>query len=145
MPFKRILCPIDFADSSIAALEYALQLAEEADAQLTLLHAIELPPELDEFLPIDTDVPQLRSAAEAARRARLEALVPQDARAYCTIDTRVVEGKVYRRILEVAAETAADLIVMGVQGRGAVDVAVFGSNTHSVVRGAVCPVLTVRT
>jgi nucleotide-binding universal stress UspA family protein len=145
MPFKRIVCPIDFADSSLKALEYALRLAEEADAQLTLLHAIELPPELHEFLPMGTDVATMRSAAERARHARLEALVPQDARTYCTIATRVTEGKVYRQILDGAAETAADLIVMGVHGRGAVDVAVFGSNTQAVVRTAVCPVLTVRT
>jgi len=145
MPFKRILCPVDFAESSIRAFEYALQLAQEADAQLTLLHAIELPPELHEVLPMGTDVAGMRWAAEGARRARLETLVPQSARAYCTIHTRVVEGKVYSQILESAAEIGADLIVMGVQGRGAVDVAVFGSNTQAVVRRALCPVLTVRT
>jgi nucleotide-binding universal stress UspA family protein len=145
VPFKRILCPVDFADSSSRALEYALQLAEEADAHLTLLHALELPPDLHELLPLTVDVPGLRSTAAAARHTRLEALVPQGARSYCTIDIRVVEGKAYRQILNLASETAADLIVMGVHGRGAVDVAVFGSNTQSVLRGAVCAVLTVRT
>jgi nucleotide-binding universal stress UspA family protein len=145
MPFKRMLCPIDFGDSSIAALEYALHLAEEADGRLTLLHAIELPPELHELLPIDTAVVQMRSAAERTCRARLEALIPEGARTYCTIETRVVEGKAHREILAAAAAIDADLIVMGVHGRGAIDVAVFGSNTQSVVRSALCPVLTVRT
>jgi nucleotide-binding universal stress UspA family protein len=43
----------------------------------------------------------------------------------------------------VAVDEQADLIVMGVQGRGAMDVMVFGSNSHAVIRGARCPVLVV--
>jgi nucleotide-binding universal stress UspA family protein len=144
MPFRRIICPVDFSESSLRALEYALQFAEEADARLTLLHAIELPPELHELLPIDTGVETVRTAAEQACRTRLDALVPTAARDYCTIEAHVVEGKAHRAILEAAAERDADLIVMGVMGRGALDVAVFGSNTQSVLRGARCPVLTVR-
>lgn len=46
--FKRILCGVDFSESSLSALAYALNLAEEADAHLTLLHVIEMPPELRE-------------------------------------------------------------------------------------------------
>ena len=38
----------------------------------------------------------------------------------------------------------ADLIVMGAQGRGGIGLALFGSTTQQVVRGAMCPVLTVR-
>jgi nucleotide-binding universal stress UspA family protein len=38
----------------------------------------------------------------------------------------------------------ADLIVMGVHGRGALDLVVFGSTTHQVIREARCPVLIVR-
>jgi nucleotide-binding universal stress UspA family protein len=45
----------------------------------------------------------------------------------------------------VAAAENADLIVMGVQGRGAVDLMVFGSNTNHVIRSAACPVLVVPT
>jgi nucleotide-binding universal stress UspA family protein len=144
LPFKRILCPIDFSDSSVRALGFALHLAEEGDAHLTILHAIEVPPELHEALPMDVDIRGVRVAAADACKTRLDALVPEEARTYCTIETRVVEGKAHHEILQAAADLDADLIVMGVQGRGAVDVAVFGSNTQSVARGAVCPVLTVR-
>ena len=40
-----------------------------------------------------------------------------------------------------ADEAHADLVVMGVRGRNPVDLAVFGSTTQHVVRGAKCPVL----
>ena len=41
LPFKRLLCPVDFSDSSLAALEFALSLAQEGDAELTILHVFE--------------------------------------------------------------------------------------------------------
>ena len=47
-------------------------------------------------------------------------------------------------ILARAAVLPVDLIVMGTHGRGAVDLMVFGSNTHAVIRQAQCLVLTVR-
>ena len=39
--YKTILCPLDFSDASTRALDYALSLAQEADARLILLHVIE--------------------------------------------------------------------------------------------------------
>ena len=143
--FRRILCAIDFSDSSLAALARALNMAEEADAHLTLLHVIELPPELREnALVSGFDVDRIRAAAEAAARQRLHDLVPEEARTYCTVEATVVEGRAYRQVLRRASEDRADLIVMGVHGRGALDLLVFGSNTHQVIRTATCPVLIVR-
>src|SRR4029450_2155112 len=61
-----------------------------------------------------------QAAAEAECLRRLRALVPARARLYCTVVTRVNEGKPAREIERVAAEERADLIVMGVHGRSAV-------------------------
>jgi nucleotide-binding universal stress UspA family protein len=92
--FKRILCALDFSDSSLSALAYALSLAKEADAHLTLLHAIEMPPELRENpLAPDFDLDRLHAAADAEARRRLRDLVPDAARTYCTIETAVVGGR----------------------------------------------------
>jgi CPA2 family monovalent cation:H+ antiporter-2 len=143
--FRHILCPVDFSDGSLAALEHALRMAEEADARLTLLHVIEVPPELRErAIPRDFDVDRVRAAAEAESLRRLRALVPDEARTYCTVETAVREGAAYREILHAAEQRTIDLVVMGLQGRGAIDLMVFGSNTMRVARGATCPVLIVR-
>jgi nucleotide-binding universal stress UspA family protein len=141
----RILCALDFSDASLAAVEYAMSLAEEAGGDLTLLHSIEVPPELRERIPVPADfnVDQYHAAAEAACLLRLRALVPSSVRAVCHVETSVAEGAAYRQILLLAAQQAADLIVMGVHGRGAIDRLVFGSNTTRVMRGAACPVLIV--
>ena len=79
---------------------------------------------------------------EALRRLR--ELIQDEARTYCMIETAVREGAPFRQeYLRVAAEDHADLIVMGVQGRGAIDLAMFGSNSARVTRGATCATLVV--
>jgi universal stress protein A len=133
--FRRILCPVDFSDASLRALTYATTIAEEADARLTALHVIEMPPELRESpLSEGFDVDRIRAAAEAAGLQRLREVIPEEAPTYCTVETAVREGAAYREILKVAATQKVDLIVMGVQGRGPLDLVMFGSNTARVVR-----------
>ena len=141
----RILCAIDFSDASLGALEYAISLAEESDAELTLFHSIEVPPELREPNPVPADfnIEQCHAAARAACLERLRALVPPSVRSYCQVKTVVSEGAAYRQLLRLSAEQSTDLIVMGVRGRGAVDLLLFGSNTARVIRAATCPVLIV--
>jgi nucleotide-binding universal stress UspA family protein len=63
---------------------------------------------------------------------------------WTTIQEVVVLGRAHREILRVAAASQAELIVMGAQGRGGLGLTLFGSTTHQIVRGASCPVLTVR-
>lgn len=149
--FKRILCPLDFSASSFHALDYAMSLAQEADAQLTVLHvmtydmAVEAP-EIYETVPAVSTLTMAdyRARCEQHARERLHAAVPDSVRAYCAVETVTTSGKPYREILRMAAEQQADLIVMGVQGRGAADLMLFGSTTQHVVRQAGCPVLTLR-
>jgi nucleotide-binding universal stress UspA family protein len=90
------------------------------------------------------DLSRVREAAAADARRKLLALIPESARTYCTVETAVVEGRAYRDILRHATESQTDLIVMGVHGRGALDLLVFGSTTHHVIRASACPVLIVR-
>jgi len=143
--FNRILCPVDFSDSSLGALEYAITLSEEADGQLTLLHVLEMPPALaQEPFFLDTELARARDAAADEARRKLNGLIPEEARAYCTVETTVVAGRAYREILCQAAERRAGLIVMGVHGRGTLDLLLFGSTTHHVIRASTCPVLIVR-
>ena len=143
LPFKRILCPVDFSDSSRSALDVALSLARESDADLTIVHVLEWP----DALPPNRPVPTLeyRDAAERDVRTMLAQLVPDSDRQRCHPTIRLGEGKAYREILEVATDEPADLIVMGVQGCNPLDLMLFGSTTNQVVRRATCPVLTLRT
>jgi nucleotide-binding universal stress UspA family protein len=144
-PFKRILCPIDFSSSALDALSLAMALAEEGDADLTILHVVDTPPELvDAAMVSGAAVADICAKAEASCRRRMESLVPESVRSYCTVDGVVANGRPSTEILRLAHEGRADLIVMGVHDRGAIDLMVFGSKTHEVIRSSQCPVLTVR-
>jgi len=146
--FTRILCPVDFSECSLNALNHAMSLAEKANARLTLLHVLvygdEEAPDVYDTLISDErlDMAHFRRRREEIHRERLRDAVPEALRARHTVDSILTSGKPYREILRVAAEQGNDLIVMGVQGRGATDLMVFGSTTQHVVRQATCPVLT---
>lgn len=144
LPFKRLLCPIDFSDPSLAALQFAFSLAQESDAELTILHVLEWPIEEEPLVTRPFTVPEYRRYREEDATARLEQLVPSEVRDWCRPITRLGHGKAYREILGIATEDSADLIVMGVHGRNALDLMLFGSTTNQVVRRATCPVLTLR-
>ena len=142
--FKRILCPIDFSPSALQALGFALDLARQADGRVTLLHIVEWLAEED--LPSSTpfNVPEYRRHMGSGAQERLRSLVADESRTWVEINDVVEFGRAHREILRVAEQKPADLIVMGAQGRGGIDLALFGSTTQQVVRGAACPVLTVR-
>jgi nucleotide-binding universal stress UspA family protein len=144
--FRRIVCPVDFSGASLAALARALKLAEESCAEITVVHVLEFLVEDEPGTRIaGFDVPEFRRYLEKDARERLHALVPEDARDWCRPREEVVGGRPGREILRLAEERQADLVVMGVRGRNPVDLVLFGSTTHHVVRGARCPVLVVHT
>ena len=143
--FKRILCAVDFSQSSMHALKYALSLAQEADGCLTVVHVLAA-----EFVgqvglgEEHVSLAALQRQHEEEARKLLGKAVPDSTAAYCKADTMLLRGKPWREILRIASDRQAELIVMGVQGRGAADLMFFGSTTHHVVREATCPVLTLR-
>ena len=142
--FSRIICAVDFSLPSLTALAYALSIAEEADAKLTLVNVIELPPELvNPPQPPDCNIERTRAESEAERLTKLRTLVPEHAREYCTVETAVLEGGASRQLLRLAEQLPADLIVLGVHGRNAFDLALFGSNSKDIITRAHCPVLVV--
>ena len=133
--FRQILYATDFTSQSLAAASYTFSLAQEFRSRLILLHVIE---EYGEPLherpgPID-----------AALR-KLEELEPKDADLRWAPEPMVEFGSPADRILQIATERGADLIVLGARPEH------IGASTHlpwatahKVVAGASCPVLTVR-
>lgn len=142
--FKRILCPIDFSPPALQALGFALDLARQADGRVTLLHVIEWLAEEEPQASAHFNIPEYRRYMVADAEEQLRHLVAQESRTWTEIDNVIVFGRGHREILRAAEAKPADLIVMGAQGRGGVGLALFGSTTQQVVRGATCPVLTVR-
>jgi len=129
---KRIVLCMDFSDHAHRALNYALSIAREYHAELTLLHVLE-------HLPGSTDL----QSATAKVTKQLKELVSPRARKPSLVKFLVRIGKPYQEIIEVASETQTDLAIMGVRGRSSLDSALFGSTTYRVIQLGPCPVLAV--
>lgn len=142
--FTRILAATDLSDASARALSYACSLAVEADADLTVLHVIELPTTAGEWL-YGRAPERLLDDVTAAARARLSQAIPAAVRQGCRVTERIETGNPYKAIVAAAVEGGAALIVVGSQGHGPLDQLLFGSTAQMVVRHAACPVLMVRT
>ena len=130
---RNIVCATDFSPGSLRAAEFALSLAREYQAHLTLVHVVE---------GILRDVPHL--AMQLADR-RLREMIPPEPELFHEPQMVVEIGPVAKRILAVEAELLADMVIMGVRGAGAFaqTASHFGSIAHTVVSLATCPVLTV--
>jgi nucleotide-binding universal stress UspA family protein len=136
--FHRVVCATDFSAPSARALSYARLLAGAAKAPVSLLTVIDWP--FGQSSGNDP-VTRLRQSLEQQAADELNALATQGDGPPAEIVVR--RGNPGREILAFARECPVDLIVMGVSGRGAVDLALLGSTAHRVLREAVCPVLTV--
>jgi len=128
---RKILFCTDFSDRAHHALAYAFSLAMEYNAELTLLHV------LDSSSAMDLE------AEMAAATQQLEQPIPPDVRNWWSIKTVVRIGRPYQEIIQLAFETQTDLVIMGVRGKGALDLALFGSTTQRVLQLGSCPILAV--
>jgi len=129
---RRLLFCTDFSEYSRRALEHAISIAAEYDAELTVLYVLE-------DMPASTDIESVTKPL----LAWLERPIAPDARERCTIKPLVHIGKPYLEIIQQAAEMQTDAVIMGVRGRNALDLAVFGSTAHRVIQLGPCPVLAV--
>jgi nucleotide-binding universal stress UspA family protein len=142
-PFQRILCPIDLSPLSRRALGHALWLGRQGQGQVAVLYVIGPAPSREVKGRVRRTVAGYERFIEAQMKAQLEDIGSPTERLGCRPRRMVRAGEVWREILAGAAEIGADLIVMGVHGRSALDVMLSGSATKEVVRRAGCPVFTV--
>ncbi len=136
--FTEILYATDFSAESLNAARFAIFLAEEYQARLTLLHVIAEPKPGDLILP---------GELVASSEHRLHEVFPAEAERWCTPQFVVEQGPAAEKILEVAENRKADLIVLGVRRASGFPGAATHlpiATAHKVVAQATCPVLTVR-
>jgi nucleotide-binding universal stress UspA family protein len=135
---REILFATDFASEAPAAAAYAVSLAQEFQARLTLLHVV---PE-----PKPGELVSWSNVQEGSKHL-LRKLVPPEAEAWCKPECFVEHGDPGERILDLANLRAVDLIVLGAQPETGVPGAATHlpvATAHKVVAHAKCPVLTVR-
>lgn len=138
---SHILVPVDFSETSRLAIDYALEVCSKFSAKLTLLH-IQKPPVVPgtELGFNYAEYLEHLSNTAADRLRELAASLP----ASCGAQIKVLEGIPWDLIVQHAADSGADLIVMPTHGRSGLKHLLLGSVSERVVRHAHCPVLVVR-
>lgn len=134
--FKEIIFATNFGMESCAATPYAISLAQEFQARLTLVNVVT--ERLSSIEPRQVVMDRIN---------RLRELVPPDADLWCQPECVVEFGKAAEQILSAAKERNADLIVLGAKSAAwptGAATHVSEATAHTVVSHATSPVMTVR-
>ncbi|MFP4092403.1 MAG: universal stress protein [Cyclobacteriaceae bacterium] len=150
---NKILCPVDFSDASLNAVEFATRIAEQHKATLTLIHVF-TEQEFGEALSKgafqarykQSDIDNLLGAAEEMLKSMADEIYRiSKSRGMQACDYHFTYGPLERQITQFANEHHYKLIVMGTTGVVDVMEKYIGSNTVRTISRAHCPVMCVPT
>jgi universal stress protein A len=139
--YQHILLAVDFFGDDNQVVKKGLQIVEQNQAKLSLVHVVENLPITDEAygpIPFDTDLTQEWLEVSKKRLAKLgEKLGVPEERQWLEMGSAKLE------IVRVAEENGVDLIVVGSHGRHGLAL-LLGSTANGVLHHATCDVLAVR-
>ncbi|SHF60085.1 Nucleotide-binding universal stress protein, UspA family [Mariniphaga anaerophila] len=139
---KNILIPVDFEDTSVKAVRYSAKMTEKLNGNLLLLYVIHTPGLMAQFFSSGDYLVKITNQAkdklqEIADEVKKE--VPG-----VKINTRIELGKPYEKILEVADESGATMIVLGENHHSGDPEDDLGTTVYHVTLKAKIPVLTLK-
>ena len=120
-----------------------MSLAQEFEAELHLANVIEPPAQPNLLTEKTSAIDKIQDDYRSLLAQKLKDMVPEEARHWCTPQTKLLEGQPYEELARYAESNDIDMIVMGIRGHGLVKTLFLGSTTDRVVRRAPCPVLSV--
>jgi nucleotide-binding universal stress UspA family protein len=145
MPFKRILCGVDFSEASLRAFHVAVKLAQQNKGALHVLHVIEARPVVPGWLPAK-GLSEMTLLLEEKATEAMQKLVDSSQRKLkdIKITSEVTNGRGFVEIDNRARDWKADLIVVGARGAASLEETFAGGTAENVMRQAPCSVLVVR-
>lgn len=148
MPLKaeRILWPTDFSKLSLHGGRYARCFRKLFDAELHMIHVLQLPMPTELSLSIPAEFPIASSELEmiAAAKASLERVIAEHFEADPSIKHDVFFGNAWSGICEYATQHKIDMIVVSTHGRTGLQHVLIGSTAERIVQHAPCPVFVVK-
>jgi nucleotide-binding universal stress UspA family protein len=143
MKLERVLVAVDFSDSSLAALEWAVrQLAPEAEFVLSHTEPGSTPPSFlrDVLPPHDATLGNATGRDARARLQQLAAALP-----VTRVRAELSVGRPAEQIADAASRAGADLILLGPHGSPQDVYDPVGGTAEELVRCCEIPVLVART
>jgi nucleotide-binding universal stress UspA family protein len=124
----RVVCPVNFSDTSRDSLRYAARHAEKFGAELVAVHVIE---------------PGSHVLPAGSSECRVREWIGEDLGEVMTFRELTLRGGAAERVLDCVDDIGADLLVIGAQHKLFRETTVIGTTTERLMRFATCPVLTV--
>jgi nucleotide-binding universal stress UspA family protein len=145
--YAKILVAVDESDTSLHALEHAIELARKLSASVRMIHVLDM-----SWLPLGPEVAIDTAALSEARRSAGEEIIASardaaqragfDAEAVL-VETETPIQQVAEALAREAARWSADLVVLGTHGRRGFQHLMLGSVAEQMVRRSSAPVLLV--
>ncbi len=141
--FRKLLVPTDFSKHADRALALAIELGQEHDAELHLLHAYELPAAVT--MAYGVAIPQaVWDGVQESVTTRLAEALDRVEAAGLRGHSHIATGPAADAIVSAAEAQGVDLIVMSTRGLTGLKHVLLGSVAERTIRTAPCPVLTVK-
>ncbi len=143
---KNILCPVDFSEVSLNAIEFATRIAEAHHGSLILINVF-TEEDFNQLLETEHINKEYNEKLEIAER-RLKSITDEinqseKNKGLLSCKYAIVSGKLSESILEYVDEHKIDLIVMGTTGMARLEEKYIGSQTLKIIENTSCSVLVV--
>ncbi|MDP4291611.1 MAG: universal stress protein [Bacteroidota bacterium] len=138
---KKILVPVDFSDITTEVLDYAVQIANEEEGSITVLHVASPTPI---FPSQDAEPGMIQTYVEeelTREKEELEAITEHIKKQGIEADSILLQGSIIDTIIDEANELHADMIVMGKESHGLLYRTLLGTTSEGVIRRTHVPVL----
>lgn len=122
-----------------------MELARQTDSELHIVHVLPVSALYSSAdVVLAEGIPLYEESREKAKRTLAEDVERAKEAGAPAAKTHLLEGKPDARVVALAEDIGAGLIVVGSRGLGALSRALVGSTSTSIVRHAHCPVLVIR-
>ena len=139
---KKILVPVDFSHVSAQATQFAVELAEKHDAEITLLNSVHFDYYTDYQFTSFSSARTLMQDVRDAMVKKMEEFADKF-NSSGRINTKIDEIYLVTAVKEMTKKEGYDLVVIGTKGCSGLEEVLVGSNTEKIVRNANCPVISV--
>lgn len=133
----KILCPVDFSDSSERALNNAIRISRTFQAELFIITVFE-PLEENTSLRYNIDFKKENEELENETRKKFKEFLKKFNFTDINYNTELIRGKIYEQIVTFAKVKDINLIFMGANGKSLLQRVFLGSVTEMVIRQFPC-------
>lgn len=133
---NRVLVPVDFSETSVNALNYAIKLFDSSDLELTILHTYDVSSSAFRMKSMD-------GILERDAQREMDTLLARVHKAYpkLAVETKIVKSKAITAITSLGNSGRYDFIVMGTKGASGLKEVFIGSVAGGVIAQSDTPVL----